>query len=184
VTATMEDNAELSGKESDEDPPRPFRISSYSGLLQFPEIPAIGKDTPSALRGLSAPVVDAIVVPTVRSAEQASCAVELASRARCQLLMLYTDSFPAGLPTVLAGLRQGVATPVALRPVRGRQLIDLGLHKEVSEFSRSVPSIPRIVIREFRVPPDSGEKHRQIREAVQVFAGFGFREVHIDEIRA
>jgi hypothetical protein len=53
--------------------------------------------------------------------------VELASQARCQLLLLYTDKFPSGLSDVLEGLRQGEATPLALRTdARDERLLDFG----------------------------------------------------------
>jgi hypothetical protein len=125
VTAGTEDDAQLS--DSDGDLPRPFEIQSYLKLLQFPETPPTGKDIPSGKRDISIPVVDAILVPTFRSAEQISSAVELASRARCELLTLHTDGFPPGLSGVLAGLREGTATPLALlSEPRDYHLLDLG----------------------------------------------------------
>jgi hypothetical protein len=96
-------------------------------LLKFPRIPAISKETPSGARDISTPVVDAIIVPTFRSAEQIRTAVELASQARCQLLLLYTDNFPPGLSDVLAGLKHGEATPLVVRSdARDDRLLDLG----------------------------------------------------------
>jgi hypothetical protein len=51
VIATRENNAELSDKESAGDPPSDFQVISYSDLLQFLEIPATGKATPSDVGG-------------------------------------------------------------------------------------------------------------------------------------
>ena len=69
VTAKMKTSAELCETESDGDLPKPFQIQSYQDLLQFPEIPVSAIDTPSGKRPISEPVVDAIVVPTIRTAE-------------------------------------------------------------------------------------------------------------------
>jgi hypothetical protein len=143
VTATMENDAHLIGKQGDEDPPRPFQISSYLDLLQFPDIPDISKDIPSGARDVSVPVVDAIIIPTVRSAEQLSSAVELASRAGCQLLVLYTDRFPSGLLSVLDGLRDGKATPLAIRVGLSHHLIDLGANLPQSLVSSAAFDISR-----------------------------------------
>jgi hypothetical protein len=113
--------------ESSAGPPKPFRISSYLDLLQFPAIPATSKDTPSGARDTSIPVVDAILVPTFRSADQIRTAVELASQARCPLLLLYTDEFPPDLSDVLSGLKPGQAVPLLLRSdVQDDHLLDLG----------------------------------------------------------
>jgi hypothetical protein len=113
--------------ESDADAPKPFQLQSYAKLLQFPEIPPAGKDLPSGKRDISIPVVDAILVPTFRSAGQLSSAVELASRARCELLSLHTDDFPHGLPDVLARAREARVTSLALRSdLRDHRLLDLG----------------------------------------------------------
>ena len=106
-------------------PPRPFQVQSYKHLLQFPEIPAGGKATPAGNRDITVPIVDAIIVPTVRSADQIVSAVGLAVGARCQLVTLYTRNFPPGLPAILDRLEQGRVTPLAL-PVRIRHhLLDL-----------------------------------------------------------
>lgn len=127
VIETVEHTMQLSSIDGDGDLPRPFEISSYLDLLQFPRILTAGKDMASGKRDISTPVVDAIVVPTFRSAEQIKCAVDLASQARCELLLLYTDEFPPGLADVLAGLDQGQAMPLALRSgLRNHHLLDLG----------------------------------------------------------
>jgi hypothetical protein len=119
VTPTVEINGERQEAESAEEPPRPFHLQSYSHLLQFPVIPAGARDA-------SRPVVDAIVVPTVRSPKQLDLAAELALRARCQLVTLYTDDFPADLSSVLGLLqRRGLATPLALRSKGVHYLLDL-----------------------------------------------------------
>lgn len=144
MTATTESSVFSGEIDSNGDPPRPFQIQSYTDLLQFPEIPSSGKDTPSGRRDISVPVVDAVVVPTFRSAEQISSAVELASRARCELLPLYTDSFPPGLSSALAGLEQGQATPLALRSdLQDYRILDLGADLPQSFASSGALDISR-----------------------------------------
>jgi hypothetical protein len=144
VTETVTKDVELGETEDGGDLPRPFQISSYLDLLQSPDIPAAGKEIPSGERDISTPVVDAIIVPTFRSAEQIVCAVELASQARCELLLLYTDDFPPGLADVLAGLEQGEAIPLALRSeVRNYHLLDLGADLPQSFASDAALDISR-----------------------------------------
>jgi hypothetical protein len=141
--AIMTNNAQLPEADSDGEPPKPFQVASYSDLLQFPPIPGTSKDTPSGSRDISTSVVDAIIVPTFRSAEQISGAVELASRARCQLIVLYTDNFPPGLSSVLAGLKEGEAMPLALRSRRDHHLIDLGADLPLGLASSAALDISR-----------------------------------------
>jgi hypothetical protein len=101
-------------------PPRPFHVTSYRPLLRFPEVPA-------AAGTASLPAVDAIVVPTIRGAEQLVSSVRLALAARCQLVTIHTDGFPAGLEQVLAPIQhRGLATPLALRARGTHHLLDLG----------------------------------------------------------
>jgi hypothetical protein len=126
VTPTIEDSTQSCDKEGDAEPLRPFQIQSYADLLKFPVIPASSKDAPSGKRDIDVPVVDAIIVPTIRSAEQLGSAVELASRARCQLIALYTDSLPPELSSVLDRLKPGQATPLVLRSNVGHRLLDIG----------------------------------------------------------
>jgi hypothetical protein len=144
VIKTVDSDLLSSDVDSDADPPRPFEISSYLDLLQFPKIPATGKEIPSGRRDISTPVVDAILVPTFRSAEQIKCAVDLASQARCELLLLYTDDFPSELPDVLAGLKRGQAVPLALRSeLRNPHLLDLGADLPQSFASKAALDISR-----------------------------------------
>jgi hypothetical protein len=144
VIEAVEYNVELSDTDGDGDPPRPFEISSYLDLLQFPRVPPTGKDIPSGQRNISTPVVDAIIIPTFRSAEQIKYAADLATHARCELLLLYTDDFPPELPAVLAGLEQGQAIPLALRSgVRSYHLLDLGADLPQSFASNAALDISR-----------------------------------------
>ena len=69
VTAKMKTRTELRETESDGKIPRPFQTQSYDDLLKFPDIPVSTIDTPSGKRAITEPLVDAIVVPTIRSAE-------------------------------------------------------------------------------------------------------------------
>ena len=137
MNAKIEDSAQVNERGNDGDLPRPFQIQSYLDLLQFPLIPVTcDKGISNVKRDICIPVVDAIVMPTIRSAEQISCAVELASRAKCQLLPLYTLEFPPELSYILAGLKPGQATPLALRPgPDGHHLLGLG-----AELPQSLPS--------------------------------------------
>lgn len=113
MTPTIE-NAEHAETESDGEVPRPFQVESYRHLLRFPVVPATAPDSSGGTRGNTRPVVDAIIVPTNRSAEQLRPAVELAARARSQLVVLYTDRFPDGLSSVLAKLKPGMATELTI----------------------------------------------------------------------
>jgi hypothetical protein len=128
VIPTMEDsNRECDDdKEGDAEPLRPFQILSYADLLATPDIPASSKSKPSGKRDIKVPVIDAIIVPTIRAAERLGPAVELASRARCQLIVLYTNSFPAGLSSILGRLRPGMVTPLALQSNVRHKVIDIG----------------------------------------------------------
>jgi hypothetical protein len=143
VSGTSEDDL-LSGEDADApEPPRPFQVQSYKHLLQFPEIPAGSKATPSGNSDITIPIVDAIIVPTVRSADQIASAVELAVGARCQLVTLYTRNLPPGLPAILNRLEQGRATPLAL-PVRiQHHLLDLAADLPQSLASASARDISR-----------------------------------------
>jgi hypothetical protein len=144
VIKTLENDLQSGDTDSAADPPRPFDISSYLDLLQSPGIPDTGKDIPSGKRNIFTPVVDAIIVPTFRSAEQIKNAVDLASQARCELLLLYTDEFPAGLPAVLGGLKKGEAIPLALRSgMRNPRLLDLGSELPQSFASTAALDISR-----------------------------------------
>ena len=126
MTATLEDNSRSGETESDAGHPKPFQIESYADLLQFPEIAISAKATPSGSRNITVPLVDAIVVPTIRSAGQVHSAVQLAADARCPLIPIYTDNFPAGLPSILAQLKHDKVKPLALRSDVHDRLLDLG----------------------------------------------------------
>ncbi len=143
VTMTVADSSRISDKEGVTEPLSPFQVQSYSKLLQFPRIPAEKKDAPSGNRDISIPVIDAIVVPTIRSAEQIRYAAELASRVRCQLVALYTDSFPPGLATVLDQLDRDKATPLALRSDARNRLVDIGASIQQTMVSFAARDISR-----------------------------------------
>jgi len=117
VTATIETGAPAAGAAHEGEVPKPFGLSSYSHLLHFPERPESAQTSGA---------VDAIIVPTVRSAQQLSSAVDLASQLRCELIALYTDRLPDGLSSVLAKLKPGSATEVALSSDPERRELDLG----------------------------------------------------------
>jgi hypothetical protein len=122
----MKTSADLRDPESDGELPRPFEIQSYDDLLQFPEIPESTIETPSGKREIAEPLVDAIVVPTIRSAQHLRPALQLAAQARCHLIAVYTDTPPPGLSAVLEGLRQGQVTLLTVRSGTKGRLLDLG----------------------------------------------------------
>lgn len=128
MTVTTPDNAESRDLESDGEPPRPFQLQSYAHLLHTVALP-VGTGAHGGARAHGTPspgaVIDAIVVPTIRSAEQLRPAVRLARQLRCQLIVLYTQIFPDGLADILAEVQSGRATALALRSGAGR-LLDPG----------------------------------------------------------
>jgi hypothetical protein len=129
---TVEQDANMKPDELDcgGAPPYIFRVRSHASLLQFPmadaDAPGAGALSHHGQRHADkmANLIDAIVVPTVRSAERLRSAVDLAVAARCKLIALYTDSFPPGLSSVLADLGDA-AIPLALRP-DAAHLLDRG----------------------------------------------------------
>ncbi len=128
MTPTTPDNAEPLQLDDDVEPPRPFQLQSYVHLLQIAPAPA-GTGAESGTRAHETPndgaVIDAIIVPTIRSAGQLLPAVLLAKQLRCQLIALYTDTFPIGLAEALAEAKPGRATALALRSGAGHRLLDL-----------------------------------------------------------
>jgi hypothetical protein len=151
VTATIEDDAESA--DSDGEQPIPFLISSYAHLLHLPAIPGGtrnagnrtgGRSTASRNRtGRATSIIDAIIVPTVRSAEHLRYAARLAADARCQLVVLYTDSFPPGLSPVLAELQEGTAAVLALGSAVTHRLLDLAAGMPQSLVSSCALDISR-----------------------------------------
>lgn len=133
MTAMMEDNAESA--DSGGQQPIPFLIGSYAHLLHLPAIPGCSRSAGARSSGRSGasrsragratPVIDAIIVPTVRSAQQLRYAARLAADARCQLVILYSESFPPGLRPVLAELQQDKAAVLALGSGVTHRLLDL-----------------------------------------------------------
>lgn len=122
----MQPSTDVCDPESDRELPRPFEIESYRELLQYPEVPVSTIRTPSGKRPVTEPLVDAIVVPTIRSAEHLRPAVQFAAESRCHLIVLYTDERPAGLSAVLDELQPGQATVLTVRSDTKHHLLDLG----------------------------------------------------------
>jgi len=122
----MQTSTGLCEVESGGEPPRPFHVQSYDALLQFPNIPVGAIDTPSGKRAITEPLVDAIVVPTIRTAEHLRSAVQFAADTRCHLIVIYTDSPPAGLSDVLDALGPGHVTVLTVRSGVRDRLLDLG----------------------------------------------------------
>jgi hypothetical protein len=128
VTVATPDNAESGDLASDGELPRAFRLESYAHLLKMtPHEAGIGSAGGDRTQGTprAGSVIDAIIVPTIRDAEQLRPAIRLAKQLRCQLIALYTDKFPERLTQALAELRPGQATVLALRPGAGHRLLDL-----------------------------------------------------------
>ena len=149
MTATLEDNAQLRETGSDAEPPGPFQLGSYPHLLRFPALrpeaqgsKVRGADVQGAA-GTANAVIDAIIVPTIRSAEQLRSAVKLAMDARCQLITLHSHKFPSGLASVLGKLGQDVATPLALRSSAAHHLLDLAAGLPQAVHSPSAFDISR-----------------------------------------
>ena len=122
----MRTSAESRETESDGEPPRPFDIQSHEDLLRFPDIPLSSVDIPSGKRAVTEPLVDAIVVPTIRSAENLRPALQLAAKARCHLIAVYTDAPPAGLAAILGALPPVQVTLLSVRAGAKDRLLDLG----------------------------------------------------------
>lgn len=121
--------------ESRAEPPRPFETESYTRLLQFPGIVPRAADA-------GRPVVDAIVVPTIRSAERLRSALRLAKDARCQLVPLYTESFPDDLASLLERAWPRV-TPLSLPYSMRHEMLDLAARLPQPVMSSSARDISR-----------------------------------------
>lgn len=128
MTATTENGAELCV----------FQSALYPQLLRRPALrPAQGyTDT-------SQSIIDAIIVPTIRSAEQLRSAVRLATESRSHLITLHTDRFPSELPSVLGKLGRGAVTPLALRSRARHPLLDLAANLPQTLRSSSAFDISR-----------------------------------------
>jgi hypothetical protein len=139
----MTTSPELCEAESDGELLRPFQIQSYEDLLQFPDIPVSTIDTPSGKRAITEPLVDAIVVPTIRGAEHLYSAVKLAAYARCHLVAVHTDRPPAGLSAVLDRFRLSRITLLTVRSDAEHDLLDLGASLPQSLVSPAALDISR-----------------------------------------
>jgi hypothetical protein len=140
VTPAIENNM----PESSGGPPRPFQVESYTHLLRFPLVPASpGHSAGGGAGEATRPAVDAIVVPTIRSAEKLRSAVQLAVDARCQLIPLYTESFPDELSSVLDDRRLGTTTPLALPYGMKHELLGLAANLPQEVRSSSALDISR-----------------------------------------
>ena len=137
MTAT-EDNAESCAADARGEPPRPFQSELYPQLLRRPAFrPAQG------YAGTSQSLIDAIIVPTIRSAEQLRSAVKLAADCRSHLVTLHTDRFPIELASVLGKLGRGAVTPLALRSGARHPLLDLAANLPQTLRSSSAFDISR-----------------------------------------
>jgi hypothetical protein len=129
--------------ESDGKLPDPFQIQSYDDLLQSRYVPAGNINAPSGKRAITEPLVDAIVVPTIRTAERLRPAVQFAADTRCHLIAVYTHSPPPGVSDVLAELRPGQVTLLTVRTGARDRLLDLGTSLPQSHVSAAALDIGR-----------------------------------------
>jgi hypothetical protein len=143
VTVKMTTSPELYEAERDVGLTRPFDIQSYDDLLQFPDVPVSTIDSSSGERAITESLVDAIVVPTIRSAEHLYPALQLATQARCHLIAVYTDAPPAGISAVLAGLPPVPVTLLSVRAASKDRLLDLGASLPQSLVSPQALDISR-----------------------------------------
>ena len=139
----MKTSTELSEAENGGELPGPFQIRSYHDLLQFPNVPVSSIDTPSGKRAVTEPLVDAIVVPTIRTAEQLHSAVKLAAHARCHLIAVYTDRPPARLSAIFDRFPSAQVTLLTVRREARHRLLDLGTSLPQSWVSRAALDISR-----------------------------------------
>jgi hypothetical protein len=139
----MNPSTELRKAKSVGELPRPFQIRSHDDLLQFPEIPVGTIGTPSGKRDIAEPIVDAIVVPTIRTAEHLRPAALLAASTRCHLVAVYTDSPPDGLSAVLGCLQPGQVTLLTVRSGVQDRLLDLGVSLPQGRVSPAALDISR-----------------------------------------
>ena len=126
VTAKMKTSTGLCEVESDGEPPRPFQCNRTMLCFSFRIFRSAAIDTPSGKRAITEPLVDAIVVPTIRTAEHLRSAVQFAADTRCHLIVIYTDSPPAGLSDVLDALGPSHVTVLTVRSGVRDRLLDLG----------------------------------------------------------
>ncbi len=128
VTHTASNGAESCHMDDAGGSASPFHLESYAHLLRRAPVP-VDAGPGSAARAHDAAnggsVIDALVVPSVRSSDQLRPAIDLARQLRCRLIALYTDEFPDGLSQVLAEVQPGRASALALRSRAGR-LLDVG----------------------------------------------------------
>lgn len=146
VTSTIEDKPESREADTDVESQeflRKFQIESYAHLLHFPASQAGARNVSPRYPAISDPVIDAIIVPTIRPAAQLQSAVELAESSGCQLVPLYTDTFPAGLSSVFARLEPGQVTPLALRSEAVHELLDFGKARPQDHVSLCALDISR-----------------------------------------
>jgi hypothetical protein len=136
-------NPQLCEAESDGEPPGPFEAQSYYDLLQLPDIPGSTIETPSGKRAITEPLVDAIVVPTIRSAEHLRPALRFAASARCHLVAIYTDGPPERLSAALADLQPSHVTLLTVRADKKDRLLDLGASLPQSLVSPQALDISR-----------------------------------------
>jgi hypothetical protein len=126
--------------ESGAESPMPFEAEAYIRLLQFPG--TVTRTAGGARTSGRLPVVDAIVVPTVRSAQRLRSALQLAMEARCQLVPLYTETFPDDLSAVLGRIRPDVK-PLALPYGMRHDMLDLAARLPQPVMSSSACDISR-----------------------------------------
>ena len=97
----------------------PFHFLSHAELLCFPPV------RKSALQVDAKPVVDAIIVPTIRDAGQLRPAADLAAQLRCPLIPIYSQRSGDELSSIQREFEQSDVTVVGLPEHLPQNLLDL-----------------------------------------------------------
>jgi len=92
---------------------------------------------------MTEPLVDAIVVPTIRSAEHLHSAVKLAAHARCHLIAVYTNKPPVGISAIVERFPSARVTLLTVRRGTRDRLLDLGMSLPQRDVSPAALDISR-----------------------------------------
>lgn len=134
MTSATPDDAESCDKGSIAGHTGLFRFPSHADLLHFPELPT--GPVRAADKGSA---VDAIIVPTIRGAEQLRPAADLAAQLRCPLIAIYSRRSSEELSSVHAEFKHRSVTVIDL-PARFPQKLqdllafDTNSHREGASY--------------------------------------------------
>jgi len=119
VTDTMTGQAQSRATHSDGDLSFPFHFLSHAELLCFPPVQR------GALPADAGPVVDAIIVPTIRDAGQLRPAADLAAQLRCPLIAIYSQRSTDELVSIQGEFEQPDVTIIGLPAHFPQKILDL-----------------------------------------------------------